>query len=81
MLELVYRFKQKRRYLLLEKHRTARACRKLIPGLLRAVAELPRPSSRRSSSWQYPARLERGRQAYGFRNFNNYRLRVKVLCS
>ena len=21
------------------------------------------------------------RQAYGFRNFNNYRLRVKVLCS
>jgi transposase len=21
------------------------------------------------------------RQAYGFRNFNNYRLRVKVMCS
>ncbi|MGE5647385.1 MAG: transposase [Acidobacteriota bacterium] len=21
------------------------------------------------------------RQAYGFRNFNNYRLRVKIMCS
>lgn len=40
VLELVYRFKQKLCYLLLEKHQTARGCRKLILRLLRSIAEL-----------------------------------------
>jgi transposase len=106
-LETIYRFKQKLCYLLLKKHRTKKKCIKLIPRLLRAIADL--------RAAQLPALVQLGdtlhswreeiatmwrftrnngitegfhtkmevlqRQAYGFRNFNNYRLRVKVLCS
>jgi len=107
VLELVYRFKQKLCYLLLEKHRTARACRKLIPRLLRAIAELRHAGlaplvqlgntlhawrEEIATMWRFTRNngITEGfhtkmevlqRQAYGFRNFNNYRLRVKVLCS
>ncbi|HEY2015341.1 MAG TPA: transposase [Bryobacteraceae bacterium] len=39
-LEVIYRFKQRLCYLLLEKHLTRKKCAKLIPRLLRAIAEL-----------------------------------------
>lgn len=107
VMELVYRFKQKLCYLLLEKHRTARACRKLIPRLLRSIAELREAGlaplvqlgntlhawrTEIATMWRFTRNngITEGfhtkmevlqRQAYGFRNFNNYRLRVKVMCS
>jgi transposase len=107
VLELVYRFKQKLCYLLLQKHRTARGCRKLIPRLLRSIAELRQAGlaslvqlgntlyawrEEIATMWRFTRNngITEGfhtkmevlqRQAYGFRNFNNYRLRVKVLCS
>ena len=106
-LEVIYRFKQKLCYLLLEKHLNQRKCRKLAPRLLRMIADL-RLSGLASlvalgntlHSWKeeiatmwrftrnngitegFHTKMEvLQRQAYGFRNFNNYRLRVKVLCS
>lgn len=107
VLELVYRFKQRLCYLLLEKHRTAKGCRKLIPRLLRSIAELRQAGldslvqlgntlhawrEEIATMWRFTRNngITEGfhtkmevlqRQAYGFRNFNNYRLRVKVLCS
>jgi transposase len=107
VLEVVYRFKQKLCYLLLKKHRTARGCRKLIPKLLRSVAELRAAGlaplvqlgntlhswrEEIATMWRFTRNngITEGfhtkmevlqRQAYGFRNFQNYRLRVKVLCS
>jgi len=107
LLELVYRFKQKLCYLLLKKNRNQHRCRKLVPRLLRMIAQL-RQSPLTSliqlgntlHSWReeiatmwrftrnngitegFHTKMEvLQRQAYGFRNFNNYRLRVKVLCS
>ncbi len=106
-MEAIYRFKQRLCYLLLEKHRTQRRCRKLAPRLLRAIAELQRDGlvplvqlgntlhswkQEIATMWRFTRNngITEGfhtkmevlqRQAYGFRNFNNYRLRVKVLCS
>jgi transposase len=106
-LELIYRFKQKLCYLLLEKHQNHRSCRKLAPRLLRAIAELRQAGlaplvqlgntlhawrEEIATMWRFTRNngITEGfhtkmevlqRQAYGFRNFNNYRLRVKVLCS
>ena len=106
-LEVIYRFKQRLCYLLLEKHRHPSRCRKLAPRLLRAIAELQAVGfaslvqlghtlhswrEEIATMWRFTRNngiTERfhtkmeilQRQAYGFRNFNNYRLRVKVLCS
>ena len=103
----VYRFKQRLAHLLLIKHRTVKQCRRLVPRLLRSIADL-RASGFAAlqtlgdtfHSWSEEiARMFRytrnngitegfhtkmevlQRQAYGFRNFQNYRLRVKVMCS
>jgi transposase len=106
-IELIYRFKQRLCYLLLEKHHTQKRCRKLAPRLLRAIAELQGAGlaplvalgntlhswrEEIATMWRFTRNngITEGfhtkmevlqRQAYGFRNFNNYRLRVKVLCS
>ena len=106
-LELVYRFKQKLCYLLLEKHLNQKKCLQLAPRLLRMIAELKQqPLSQMvqlgntldswraeiATMWRFTRNngITEGfhtkmevlqRQAYGFRNFNNYRLRVKVMCS
>jgi transposase len=107
VLELIYRFKQKLCYLLLEKHQNQQRCRKLAPRLLRAIAELRQAGlaslvqlgetlyswrEEIATMWRFTRNngITEGfhtkmevlqRQAYGFRNFNNYRLRVRVLCS
>jgi transposase len=107
LLELVYRFKQRLCYLLLEKHQNQRRCAKLAPRLLRMIAELKQAVLAQlvqlgntlhswrdeiATMWRFTRNngITEGfhtkmevlqRQAYGFRNFNNYRLRVKVLCS
>jgi transposase len=106
-LEVIYRFKQKLCYLLLEKHLNQRKCAQLIPRLLRAIAELKAavlPSlvqlghtlhawrEEIATMWRFTRNngITEGfhtkievlqRQAYGFRNFQNYRLRVRVMCS
>jgi transposase len=105
-LEVIYRFKQRLCYLLVNKHRTRRQCEILIPRFLRAVYQLRHAGlaqlvklGQTLSSWSQEIvamwRFTRNngitegfhnkmelinRQAYGFRNFENYRLRVKVLC-
>jgi transposase len=107
LLELVYRFKQKLCYLLLEKHHNQKKCRQLAPRLLRMIAELRDAvlaplvqlgntlhawREEIATMWRFTRNngITEGfhtkmevlqRQAYGFRNFQNYRLRVKVLCS
>jgi transposase len=107
VLELVYRFKQKLCYLLLEKGMNPSRCRKLAPKLLRMIALLRQSQlaamvqlgntlhawrDEIATMWRFTKNngITEGfhtkmevlqRQAYGFRNFNNYRLRVKVLCS
>ena len=70
-LEIIYRFKQRLCYLLLKKTRNRTQCEKLAPHLLRAICQFA--AGRPVEVLQ--------RQAYGFRNLQNYRLRVKVLCS
>jgi len=40
VLEIIYRFKQRLRYLLLKKHRTRQQCELLMPRFLRAVYQL-----------------------------------------
>ena len=106
-MEVVYRFKQKLCYLLLEKHRNQNKCRELAPRLLRMIADLQQNGFAQlvqlgntlhswrdeiATMWRFTRNngITEGfhtkmevlqRQAYGFRNFNNYRLRVKVLCS
>ena len=106
-LEIIYRFKQRLCYLLLKKHKTRKACQKLIPRFLRTILELRQSKLVQLStlgdtlhSWSEEiARMWRftrsngitegfhnkmetiSRQAYGFRNFENYRQRVQVLCS
>ena len=105
--EVIYRFKQKLCYLLLEKHLNQKKCAKLIPRLLRAIAELRSailPSlvqlgntlhawrEEIATMWRFTRNngITEGfhtkmevlqRQAYGFKNFQNYRLRVRVMCS
>ena len=107
VLELIYRFKQKLCYLLLEKHHNREKCRKLAPRLLRMIADLRQAGLSQmvqlgntlyawreeiATMWRFTRNngITEGfhtkmevlqRQAYGFRNFNNYRLRVKVMCS
>jgi len=107
VLELVYRFKQKLCYLLLEKGMNQSRCRKLAPRLLAAIAHLRQSQLPQlvqlgntlhawrdeiATMWRFSRNngITEGfhtkmevlqRQAYGFRNFNNYRLRVKVMCS
>jgi transposase len=106
-LEVIYRFKQRLCYLLLEKHLNQKNCARLIPKLLRAIAELKSavlPSlvqlghtlhawrEEIATMWRFTRNngITEGfhtkmevlqRQAYGFRNFQNYRLRVRVMCS
>ncbi len=106
-LEVIYRFKQRLCYLLLEKHLNQKKCAKLVPRLLRAIAELKAavlPSlvqlghtlhawrEEIATMWRFTRNngITEGfhtkmevlqRQAYGFRNFQNYRLRVRVMCS
>jgi transposase len=106
-LELIYRFKQKLCYLLLNKHRTRRQCQPLVRRFLRAVYQLRQAglaqlvqlgetlhswSEEIAAMWRFTKNngITEGfhnkmelinRQAYGFRNFENYRRRVKVLCS
>jgi transposase len=106
-LEIIYRFKQRLCYLLLEKHLNQKKCAKLIPRLLRAITELKSailPSlvqlghtlhawrEEIATMWRFTRNngITEGfhtkmevlqRQAYGFRNFQNYRLRVRVMCS
>jgi len=106
-LELVYRFKQKLCYLLLEKRLNQKKCRELAPKLLRMIADLRAQELSQmvqlgntlhswreeiATMWRFTRNngITEGfhtkmevlqRQAYGFRNFNNYRLRVKVMCS
>jgi transposase len=107
VLELVYRFKQRLCYLLLEKHQNQKRCAKLAPRLLRMIAELKQAVLAQlvqlgntlhswrdeiAAMWRFTRNngITEGfhtkmevlqRQAYGFRNFQNYRLRVRVLCS
>ena len=106
-LELIYRFKQRLCYLLLNKHRTRKQCQTLAPRFLRAVYQLRQAGlaqlvqlGQTLHSWReeivtmwrftrnngitegFHNKMELiNRQAYGFRNFQNYRLRVKLLCS
>ncbi len=106
-LETIYGFKQRLCSLLLNKQRTRRQCRKLIPRFLRTVSELRQAilphlvqlgetlyswRDEIAAMWRFTRNngITEGfhnkmelisRQAYGFRNFENYRLRVKVLCS
>ena len=107
VMEVVYRFKQKLCYLLLEKRLNQKKCRELAPKLLRMIADLRAQGLDQlvrlgntlhcwrdeiATMWRFTRNngITEGfhtkmevlqRQAYGFRNFNNYRLRVKVLCS
>lgn len=107
VLELIYRFKQRLCYLLLNKHRTRKQCAQLAPRLLKAIYQLrqaPLPQlvqlgdtlhswkEEIATMWRFSRsngitegfhnKMELiSRQAYGFRNFQNYRMRVKVLCA
>ena len=107
VLGIVYRFKQRLCYLLLKKHRTRKQCEKLVPRLLRSIAQLRQAGLPQlvqlgdtlyswreeiAAMWRFTRNngITEGfhtkmevlqRQAYGFRNFDNYRLRVKVMCS
>ena len=106
-LDLIYRFKQRLCYLLLQKHKSKNHCQKLIPRFLRAVHELRHSglaqlvtlgdtlhswSEEIARMWRFTRsngitegfhnKMETiSRQAYGFRNFENYRQRVQVLCA
>jgi len=106
-LHLIYRFKQRLCYLLLNKHKTRRQCQKLVPRFLRAVLQLRQCglaqfvalgeplhawSEEIARMWRFTRSngITEGfhnkmetitRQAYGFRNFENYRQRVQVLCA
>lgn len=105
-LETIYRFKQRLTYLLLKKHRTRPECAKLVPRLLKAIAQLRDCGLAQlvqlgetlfawrneiALMWRFTRsngitegfhnKMELiNRQAYGFQNFQNYRMRVKVLC-
>jgi len=79
-LKLIYRCKQRLCYLLLKKHRTRRQCQFLNPWFQEIVA-MWRFTRNNGITEGFHNKMELiNRQAYGFRNFENYRLRVKVLC-
>jgi transposase len=106
MMKIIYDMKQKLCNLMLNKHRTAKQCRKLIPQFLKKIEQLivckidPLITLGKTlRSWsEEVARMWRftktnsiteglhtkmemiTRRAFGFRNFNNYRLRVIALC-
>lgn len=106
-LEAVYHFKQQLCALLLNKHSTARQCRRLAPELLDRTRQLQTCglaplvtlgdtlhswSEEIARMWRFTRNnaITEGfhtkmevlqRQAYGFRNFQNYRDRVKIMCS
>jgi transposase len=93
-LNVIYRFKQRLCYLLLKKHKTRKQCQKLVPRFLRAILgdTLHSWSEEIARMWRFTRsngitegfhnKMETiSRQAYGFRNFENYRQRVQVLCS
>jgi transposase len=107
VLEAIYAFKQRLCYLLLERGRNQKRCRKLARRFLRDIAALRccglaplvqlgntlyawreeiacmwRFTRNNAITEGFHTKMEvLQRQAYGFRNFQNYRLRVKVLCS
>ena len=106
-MEAVYDFKQELCRLMLEKHCTAKKCRKLAKRFLKAINDLIESKieplvtlGETLRSWQeeiacmwrftknngitegFHNKMETlSRQAYGFRNFENYRTRVRVTCS
>jgi transposase len=106
-LAIVYDFKQRLVRLMLFKHRTRRACRRLIRPFLAYIDQLRgspfdafKTLGDTLQSWRdevarmwrftrnngitegFHTKMEMiSRRAFGFRNFRNYRLRVKVLCA
>lgn len=102
----LYVFKQRLCRLLLQKERTRRQCRRLIPFFLRALERLReiglkpllqlvdtfeswkeeivrmwRFSKNNAITEGFHTKMEMiSRRAFGFKNFENYRLRVRVLC-
>lgn len=102
----IYEFKQEIMQLVLEKKRTARYCKKMIPRFLSVIHELKRSKigplvtlGNTMDSWKeeivrmwrftknngitegFHNKMEMiSRRAFGFRNFENYRLWVKILC-
>lgn len=106
-LAVVHAFKQRLVRLLLIKHRTKRACRRLVRVLLRYIDQLQssgfealRTLGQTLWSWRqevacmwrftknngitegFHTKMEMiSRRAYGFKNFENYRLRVKAMCA
>jgi len=87
VLETIYRFKQRLCYLLLKKHRTRKQCEQLVQlgqtlvAWSEEIVAMWRFTRNNGITEGFPNKMELiSRQAYGFRNFENYRLRVKVLC-
>lgn len=107
VLGVMYHFKQGLCSLMLEKERTARHCRRLIPRLLSDIQNLKssalpamqtlgetldRWKEEIACMWRFTknngitegfhTKMEMiSRRAFGFKNFNNYRLRVTALCA
>lgn len=106
VLERIYEMKQKLCKLLLNKRKTKKECKKLIPQFLEMIKLLLTSQMNRLVSlgntleswseevvrmWRFTksngitegfhTKMEMiSRRAYGFRNFENYRLRVRALC-
>ncbi len=79
-LESIYGFKQRLTCLRLEKGRNQKRCRKLA--WRDEIATMWRFTRNNGITEGLHTKMEAlQRQAYGFRNFQNYRLRVKVMCS
>jgi transposase len=88
VLETIYRFKQRLCYLLLKKHRTHKQCEQLVQlgqtlvAWSEEIVAMWRFTRNNGITEGFPNKMELiSRQAYVFRNFENYRLRVKVLCA
>ena len=103
----IYHFKQRLHQLLMNKHRKAKQCRRLLPLFLHWIEQLKQSPFKPLATlgktfyqwreeivrmWRFTKNngITEGfhrkmkliqRRAYGFRNFENYRLRVRVLCS
>lgn len=106
-LAVIYEFKQRLVRLMLSKHRTKRACRRLVQVLLTYIEQLRssgfdtlRTLGQTLWTWReevacmwrftknngitegFHTKMEMiSRRAYGFKNFENYRLRVRALCA
>ena len=106
-LAVVYEFKQRLVRLMLIKHQTKRACRRLVRVLLHYIDQLQssgfealRTLGQTLWSWReevacmwrftknngitegFHTKMQMiSRRAFGFKNFENYRLRVKALCA